>query len=330
MDTLGRIPCGRIHAKAIPTKACIQGSTCLRRLSYTGPHSYKPFIREATFLQWQALPPILLQHLRQGRSGGSEMQKDALRQMLSDTDVEIIWTSRHRPLAIVRMLAAIVQVPLSRCPAPGPALRGGKWSHSSTMPCRLAAAALRKSALVLSLSLLLASEQALVCSGPLGRRCASAACICLHVTHRLHLTHGLMPLRCRTRTRNECCSGTARSLTQVGACLWCLSLVLVFGACRAFPLPLPARAVPSVRLPSVRTRASTPESTCVGGTGLGVLPHARAGMCAGANLTGLELNLIMGDIKANRANAEKCLEALTGICLLPYIMYASSVTVFCL
>ena len=60
------------------------------------------------------------------------------------------------------------------------------------------------------------------------------------------------------------------------------------------------------------------------------MPHARAGMCAGANLTGLELNLIMGDIKANRANAEKCLEALTGICLLPYIMYASSVTVFCL
>ena len=228
----------RVH---MPT--CMQGSTCLRRLSYTGPHSYKPFIREATFLQWQALPPILLQHLRQGRSGGSEMQKDALRQMLSDTDVEIIWTSRHRPLAIVRMLAAIVQVPLSRCPAPGPALRGGKWSHSSTMPCRLAAAALRKSALVLSLSLLLASEQALVCSGPLGRRCASAACICLHVTHRLHLTHGLMPLRCRTRTRNECCSGTARSLTQVGACLWCLSLVLVFGACRAFRLPLPARAV---------------------------------------------------------------------------------------
>jgi len=112
---------------------------------------------------------------------------------------------------------------------------------------------------------------------------------------------------------------------------WCLSLVLVFGAClwclsRISAAPACTRG----GLPSVRTRASTPESTCVGGTGLGVLPHARAGMCAGANLTGLELNLIMGDIKANRANAEKCLEALTGICLLPYIMYASSVTVFCL
>ena len=38
-------------------------------------------------------------------------------------------------------------------------------------------------------------------------------------------------------------------------------------------------------------------------------------MCAGANLTGLELNLIMGDIKANRANAEKCLEAVLVYCL---------------
>ena len=47
--------------------------------------------------------------------------------------------------------------------------------------------------------------------------------------------------------------------------------------------------------------------------GLGCSPHARARMCAGANLTGLELNLIMGDIKANRAAAEKCLEALTGL-----------------
>ena len=58
--------------------------------------------REHTLQLLAALPPILLQHLRQGRAGGSDMQKDALRQLLSDTDVEIIWTSRHRPLGFVK------------------------------------------------------------------------------------------------------------------------------------------------------------------------------------------------------------------------------------
>ena len=67
-------------------------------------------ILECVLLLECILFPILLQHLRQGRAGGTDVQKDALRQLLSDTDVEIIWRSRHRPLAVVRMLAAIVQV----------------------------------------------------------------------------------------------------------------------------------------------------------------------------------------------------------------------------
>lgn len=82
----------------------------IRDFSRIAHASLSGWDREHTLQLLAALPPILLQHLRQGRSGGSEMQKDALRQMLSDTDVEIIWTSRHRPLAIVRMLAAIVQM----------------------------------------------------------------------------------------------------------------------------------------------------------------------------------------------------------------------------
>jgi putative membrane protein len=100
----------------------------IRDFSRLAHSSLQGWDREHILQLLAALPPILLQHLRQGRAGGSDIQKDALRQLLSDTDVEIIWTSRHRPLAIVRMLAAIVQVAMtdSQCVMQRYAERYGK------------------------------------------------------------------------------------------------------------------------------------------------------------------------------------------------------------
>ena len=82
----------------------------LRECSRLAHTSLVGWDREHVLQLLAAFPPILLQHLRSGRSKGSERQKQALLELLPATDVNIIWRSRHRPLTVCRMIAAILHV----------------------------------------------------------------------------------------------------------------------------------------------------------------------------------------------------------------------------
>ena len=87
--------------------------TTIRQFSRTAHASLSGWDREHALQLLAAFPPILLQHLRSGRARGSEDQRAALLAVLPARDVDIIWRSRHRPLTVVRMLAAIAKVGLS-------------------------------------------------------------------------------------------------------------------------------------------------------------------------------------------------------------------------
>ena len=84
--------------------------TSIREMSRVAHSSLGGWDREHVLQLLAAFPPILLQHLRSGRKRGSERQKQALFELLPETDVNIIWRSRHRPLTVIRMLGAIVNL----------------------------------------------------------------------------------------------------------------------------------------------------------------------------------------------------------------------------
>ena len=84
--------------------------TTIREMSRLAHSSLGGWDREHVLQLLAAFPPILLQHLRSGRKKGSERQKQALLELLPETDVNIIWRSRHRPLTVTRMLAAIINL----------------------------------------------------------------------------------------------------------------------------------------------------------------------------------------------------------------------------
>lgn len=82
----------------------------LRQFSRMAHSSLSGWDREHLLRLLAAFPPILLQHLRSGRAQGTDTQRNALLELLPATDVDIIWRSRHRPLTLYRMMAAIVKV----------------------------------------------------------------------------------------------------------------------------------------------------------------------------------------------------------------------------
>uniref|UniRef100_A0A7S4HA92 Bestrophin homolog n=1 Tax=Guillardia theta TaxID=55529 RepID=A0A7S4HA92_GUITH len=83
--------------------------SAVRELSCIAHSSMRGWDREHLLQLLAAYPVILLHHLRSGRAQGSKSQKEALKEILSEQDVELIWTSRHRPLAVCKMLSAIVK-----------------------------------------------------------------------------------------------------------------------------------------------------------------------------------------------------------------------------
>ncbi|EKX47030.1 hypothetical protein GUITHDRAFT_52696, partial [Guillardia theta CCMP2712] len=83
--------------------------SAVRELSCIAHSSMRGWDREHLLQLLAAYPVILLHHLRSGRAQGSKSQKEALKEILSEQDVELIWTSRHRPLAIAVAVADVKQ-----------------------------------------------------------------------------------------------------------------------------------------------------------------------------------------------------------------------------
>lgn len=82
----------------------------LREIARIAHSSMYGWDREHCLQLIGSFAPVLLQHLRTGAGGkGSELQKEALKGLLSESDVEVVWNARNRPYVIIKMIGAIVR-----------------------------------------------------------------------------------------------------------------------------------------------------------------------------------------------------------------------------
>ena len=79
--------------RALLTKHAVCRARYVRCPSSPRAHTIRSLTPPRASLQF---PPVLLQHLRSGRGQGSDRQREALGGLLSESDVRLIWDSRHR------------------------------------------------------------------------------------------------------------------------------------------------------------------------------------------------------------------------------------------